>query len=153
MGELQPLVTNFCHRSLKKAPQNGGPISLFGGRISVGVATTATPLNPKSDLLCRVSKYSQSNCSFPFFIHPSSDGTYYGMWCPSIRVSVRPSQFSALFSYMLWRIEMNFVLMYIRSISSIVNVCQFFFELCPFSNLEYWKYTVFRTFPLHAVTY
>ena len=26
-------------------------------------------------------------------------------------------------------------------------------ELYPFWNLEYWKYTVFRTFLLHALTY
>ena len=33
-------------------------------------------------------------------------------WCPSVRVSVRPSirlsQFSALFSYMLWHIDLKF---------------------------------------------
>ena len=37
------------------------------------------------------------------FIRPSSDGTYYGMV-----MSVRPSQFSALFSYMLWHIDLKF---------------------------------------------
>ena len=55
-------------------------------------------------------------------IRPSSDGTYYGMVMSvrvSIRVSVRPSvrlsvrpvsvrPFSALFSYMLWHIELKF---------------------------------------------
>ena len=43
------------------------------------------------------------------FICPSSDGKYYGMVMsvrPSVRVSVRP--FSALFSYMLWHIELEF---------------------------------------------
>ena len=29
----------------------------------------------------------------------------------------------------------------------------FSWELCPFWNVEYWKYTVFRTFLLHALTY
>ena len=29
----------------------------------------------------------------------------------------------------------------------------FWWELCPFWNLEYWKYTVFRTFLWHALTY
>ena len=60
-----------------------------------------------------------------FFIRPSSDGTYYGMVMsvrPSVRVSVRPSvrpsrpsvrpsvrhSFSALFSYMLWHIDLKF---------------------------------------------
>ena len=34
-----------------------------------------------------------------------------------------------------------------------VNLRQFLWELCPFWNLECWKYTVFRTFLLHALTY
>ena len=38
-----------------------------------------------------------------FFIRPSSDGTYYGMV-----MSVRPSQFSALFSYVVWDIKLKF---------------------------------------------
>ena len=47
----------------------------------------------------------------------------------------------------------DFVLLYYRSSSSVVNFRQFFWELCPFWNLEYWKYTVFRTFLLCALTY
>ena len=133
---------------------------------------------------------------------------------PSVRLSVRPVSvrpFSALFSYMLWHIELkfctwlcfdvlqikfdcrhfasivegvmplceprikvmcsfphfsptcfdilssnfayDFVSPYYRSSSSVVNLRQFLWELCPFWNLEYWKYTVFRTFLLHALTY
>ena len=59
---------------------------------------------------------------FTLFIRPSSDGTYYGMVMsvrvslrvsirPSVRLSVRPVSvrpFSALFSYMLWHIELKF---------------------------------------------
>ena len=140
------------------------------------------------------------------FIRPSSDGTYYGMV-----MSVRPSQFSALFSYMLWHIDLkfcvslyfyarkikfechqfpslfagvmllfnfkllqicsfphfsptcfdilssnfvyDFVLMYHRASLSVVILLQFLLELCLFVNLEYSKYTVFRTFLLHALTY
>ena len=145
-----------------------------------------------------------------FFIRPSSDGTYYGM-VMSVRPSVRPSQFSALFSYMLWHIDLkfcvslyfyarkikfechqfpslfagvmllfnfkflqicsfphfsptcfdilssnflyDFVLMYHRVSLSVVILLQFLLELCLFVNLEYLKYTVFRTFLLHALTY
>ena len=47
----------------------------------------------------------------------------------------------------------DFVSPYYRSSSSVVNLRQFLWELCPFWNLEYWKYTVFRTFLLHALTY
>ena len=86
----------------------------------------------------------------------SSDGTYYGM-AMSIRPSesVRPS----LFSYMLWRFEFLYVTSFlwtfdqVRVLSMFVNFRQFDFELCPVWNLEYWKYTVFRTFLLLALTY
>ena len=139
-------------------------------------------------------------------------------WCPSVRVSVRPglrpsvrlSQFSALFSYMLWHIDLkfcvplyfyackikfechqfplrfagvmlllnfklqicsfphfpptcfdilssnfayDFVLMYHRSSVSVVTLFKFLLELWLFVNLKYSKYTVFRTFLLHALTY
>ena len=47
----------------------------------------------------------------------------------------------------------DFVLMYHRSSSSVVNLRHFLWELCLFVNLEYSKYTVFRTFLLHALTY
>ena len=81
------------------------------------------------------------------------------------------TQFSALFSYMLWHIELkfctwlcfdvlqikfechHFVLMYYRASLSVVTLRQFLKELCLFVNLQYRKYTVFRTFLLHALTY
>ena len=159
------------------------------------------------------------------FIRPSSDGTYYGMVMsvrvsvrpsvrPSVRLSVRPVSvrpFSALFSYILWHIELkfctwlcfdvlqikfdcrhfasifkgvmplcelrikvmcsfphfsptcfdilssnfayDFVSPYYRSSSNAVNSRKCLWELCPFWNLEYWIYTVFRTFLLHPLTY
>ena len=52
-----------------------------------------------------------------------------------------------------WNFAYDFVLLYYRTSSSVVNFRQFLLELCPFWNLEYWKYTVFRTFLLHALTY
>ena len=51
--------------------------------------------------------HSFPHFSLPFFIRQSSDGTYYGM-VMSVRPSVRPSQFSAHFSYMLWHIDLKF---------------------------------------------
>ena len=47
----------------------------------------------------------------------------------------------------------DFVLMYHRASLSVVILLQFLLELCLFVNLEYLKYTVFRTFLLHALTY
>ena len=84
---------------------------------------------------------------------------------PSIFVGVMPLlelklleiQFSALsptcFDILSWNFAHDFVLMYHRSSLSVVNLCQFLLELCPFWNLKYCKYTVFRTFLLHALTY
>ena len=46
----------------------------------------------------------------------------------------------------------DFVLMYHRASLSVVILLQFLLELCLFVNLEYSKYTVFRTFLLHALT-
>ena len=50
-------------------------------------------------------------------------------------------------------LHVTFVLLYYRSSLSVVNFRRFLWELCPCWNLEYWKYTVFRTFLLHALTY
>ena len=56
------------------------------------------------------------------------------------------------FDILSWNFAYDFVLLYYRSSSSVVNLRQFLWELCPFWNLEYWKYTVFRTFLLHPLT-
>ena len=47
----------------------------------------------------------------------------------------------------------DFVSPYYRSSSIAVNLRLCLWELCPFWNLQYWKYTVFRTFLFHALTY
>ena len=66
-------------------------------------------------------------------------------------------QFSALFSYMLWDIELKFGIWLWFTVLQIKFKCrQFpspFVRVMPFYNLEYWKYSVFRTFLLHALTY
>ena len=88
------------------------------------------------------------------------DGTYYGMVMSvraSIRVSVRPSdspfrssaaRFINFFLHALtyWTEILH---MYYRSSSSVVTLRESLKELCPFWNLEYWKYT----FLLHALKY
>ena len=43
------------------------------------------------------------------------------------------------FDILSWNFAYYFVLLYYRSSSSVVNLCQFLLELCPFWNLEYWK--------------
>ena len=56
------------------------------------------------------------------------------------------------FDILSWNFAYDFVLLYYRSASSVANLLQFLWELCPFWNLQYWKYTVFHTFLLHALT-
>ena len=57
------------------------------------------------------------------------------------------------FGILNWNFAYDFVLLYYRSSSSVVNLRLFLWELCPFWNVEYWKYTVFRTFLLHPLAY
>ena len=59
----------------------------------------------------------------------------------------------ACFDILSWNFAYDFVLSYYRSSLSVINLRQCLWELCPFWNLEYCKYTVFRTFLLHALTY
>ena len=69
------------------------------------------------------------------------------------------------FDILSWNFAHDFVLLNYRPSSSVVNLRQFLWELCPFWNLEYLKYSFsalfsymleiqfFRTFLLHALTY
>ena len=76
---------------------------------------------------------------------------------PSVRPGLRPPVFHTFLQHALtyWAeiLHMTFVLLYYRSSSSVVNFHQGLCKLCPFCNLQYWKYTVFRTLLLHALTY
>ena len=80
------------------------------------------------------------------FIRPSSDGTIMVWWCPSVRLSVRPSDspsarfphFShTCFDILSWNFAHDFVLMYYRSSLSVFTLRQFWKELCLFVNLDY----------------
>ena len=50
------------------------------------------------------------------------------------------------FDILSWNFAYDFALLCNRLSSSVVNLRQFLWELCPSWNLEYWKYTVFCTF-------
>ena len=52
------------------------------------------------------------------------------------------------FDIFSWNCAYDFVLLYYRSSSSVVNLRQFLWELCPFWNLNYWKYS----FPHFSLT-
>ena len=90
-----------------------------------------------------------------FFIRPSSDGTYYGM-VMSVRPSVRHSfpHFSpTCFEILSWNFVYHFIMMHVRASSNAINFRQFLMELCPFLTPNCYKYAVFRTFLLHALTF
>ena len=57
------------------------------------------------------------------------------------------------FDILSWNFAHDSVLMYYRASSSAISLRQFLKELCLFWNLENRKYTVFRSFLLHALTY
>ena len=78
-------------------------------------------------------------------------------WCLFVELRIWEIQFSALFSYMLWHIELKFCTWLCFDVLQSKFECHLFAsilkELCLFLNLEYRKYTVFRSFLLHALTY
>ena len=88
-------------------------------------------------------------------LRPSDSPSVCPTLLPTVRVSVRP--FTALFSYMLWHIELKFCTWLCFNALQIKFECRhsasIFEELCVFVNLEYRKGAVFLTFLLHAFTY
>ena len=81
---------------------------------------------------------------------------------PSVRPTLRPSwspsarfpHFSpTCFDILSWNFAHEFLFMYYRSSLSVITLREFLKELCLVVNLEYRKYTVFRSFLLHALTY
>ena len=52
-----------------------------------------------------------------------------------------------------WNFAYDFILLYYRSSLSVISLRQFLWELCPFWNLNYWQYRVFRSFLWHVLTY
>ena len=81
-------------------------------------------------------------------------------WCPSVRPSIRPSvrhsfpHFSlTCFDILIWNVVYHFIFMHVRSSSNAINFRHFLQELCSFLTSNSYKYAVFRTFLLHALTY
>ena len=81
-------------------------------------------------------------------------------WCPSVRPGLRPSvrhsfpHFSpTCFDILIWNFVYHFIFMHVRSSSNAINFRHFLQELCSFLTSNSFKYAVFRTFLLHALTY
>ena len=82
---------------------------------------------------------------------------FCGSYVPFGTYNTGNTQFSSLFSNMLWHIELKFCIWLCFTVLQIEFECRQFrqvlCELCPFCNFQYWKYTVIRTFLLHALIY
>ena len=80
-----------------------------------------------------------------------------GSYAPFGTSNTENSQFSALFSYMLWHIELKCCIWLCFTILHIEFECRqfasIFVGVMPLLELKMMKYTVFRTFLLHAMTY
>ena len=75
---------------------------------------------------------------------------------PSVRPSVRHSfpHFSpTCIEILSWNFVYHFIMMHVRASSNAINFRQFLMELCPFLTSNCYKYAVFRTFLLHALTF
>ena len=84
------------------------------------------------------------------------DVLWYGDVRPSVRPSVRHSfpHFSpTCFDILIWNFVYHFIVMHVRSSSNAVNFGHVLQELCSFLTSNSYKYGVFRTFLLHALTY
>ena len=93
-----------------------------------------------------------------FFYTPvfRRDVLWYGDVRPGLRPSVRHSfpHFSpTCFEILSWNFVYQFIMMHVRASSNAINFCQFLMELCPFLTSNCYKYAVFHTFLLHALTF
>ena len=105
-------------------------------------------------------EWSEAYC-FLFLLYARlQTGRIMVWWCPSVRVSVCPSvrhsfpHFSpTCFEILSWNFVYHFIMMHVRASSNAINFRQFLMELCPFLTSNFYKYAVFRTFLLHALTF
>ena len=88
-------------------------------------------------------------CQFPSIF----DGVIVLSECRILKIHGFPHFSLTRFDILSWNFAYDFVLLYYRLSLSVLNLRWFLWELCPFSKSEYWKYTVFCTFLLRALTY
>ena len=90
-------------------------------------------------------------------VRPSVRPSFRPSVRPGLRPSVRPSQFPhfspTCFEILSWNFVYHFIMMHVRASSNAINFRQFLMELCPFLTSNCYKYAVFRTFLLHALTF
>ena len=99
------------------------------------------------------------NFAFHFVLlyYRSSSSVVNLSYAPFGTQNTRNPQFSAIFSYMLWHIELKFCIWLCLTILQIKFDCRqfasIFVGVMPLLVRKMMKYTVFGTFLLHALTY
>ena len=84
-------------------------------------------------------------CQFPSLF----DGVIPISECRILKIHFSLTRFDIL----SWNFAYDSVLLYYRLSLSVLTLRWFLWKLCPFWKSEYWKYTVFCTFLLRALTY
>ena len=78
---------------------------------------------------------------------------FFVFYIRTLKIHSFPHFSLTCFELLSWNFAIYFVLLYYRSSLSVLYLHQFLLELCPFWNLEYYKYEVFRNVLLRALTY
>ena len=81
------------------------------------------------------------------------DGVIPLLECSILKIDRFPHFSLTPFDILSWKFAHDLVLLYYRLSLSVLNLRWLLWELCPFWKSEYWKYTVFCTFLLLALTY
>ena len=118
------------------------------------LARSASAQRPRAGILRHIQSIT---CFYytPVF-SPSVRPSIRPSGSPSVRPSVRHSfpHFSpTCFDILIWNFVYHFIFMHVRSSSNAINFRHFLQELCSFLTSNSYKYAVFRTFLLHALTY
>ena len=127
-------------------------------RSSSSVVTLHPSGSPSVHHFSDLASYMHWQLSWNFCLSVITLRQFVKELCLFVNLEYRKSQFSAVFSstcfdILSWNFAHDFLLMYYRSSLSVITLRQFVKEFCLFVNWEYRKYTVFRSFLLHVLTY
>ena len=119
-----------------------------------------SPLTMCSDAIWRIVKVGTFLHVHCFLYARLQTGRIMVWWCPSVRPGLSPSvrhsfpHFSpTCFDILIRNFVYHFIFKHVRSSSNAINFHHFLQELCSFLTSNSYKYAVFRTFLLHALTY
>ena len=109
--------------------------------------------NPPFDLPCilHINCLFVVLCCYLFLYARLQTGRIMVWWCPSVRVSVRPSvtvfrTFLLHADILIRNFVYHFIVMHVRSSSNVINFRRFLQKLCSFLTSNSYKYAVFTHF-------